>query len=126
MPDNLKSGVKSPCRYEPEINPTYQEWAEHHGLAVIPARVRKPRDKAKVESAVQIVERWVLAPLRNSRFFSILELNEAIREKLEELNGRPLKGIGRSREELLDSLDKPALRPLPKIPYDLFFRGRAP
>ena len=119
VPDNLKSGVKSPCRYEPEINPTYQEWAEHHGLAVIPARVRKPRDKAKVESAVQIVERWVLAPLRNSRFFSILELNEAIREKLEELNGRPLNGIGRSRKELLDSLDKPALRPLPKITYEI-------
>jgi len=119
VPDNLKSGVKSPCRYEPEINPTYQEWAEHNDVAVVPARVRKPRDKAKAEVAVQIVERWVLAPLRNSRFFSLVELNEAIRDKLQELNARLLKGVGRSRKELLESLDQPALRPLPQVPYEM-------
>lgn len=119
VPDNLKAGVKSPCRYEPEINPTYQEWAEHNGVAVVPARVRKPRDKAKAEVAVQIVERWVLAPLRNSRFFSLSELNEAIKAKLQELNARLLKGVGRSRKELLESLDKPALRPLPQVPYEM-------
>ena len=119
VPDNLKSGVKSPCRYEPEINPAYQEWAQHYGVAVIPARVRKPRDKAKVESAVLIVERWVLAPLRNRRFFSIAELNDAIRDQLEELNGRPLKGVGRSRQDLLDSVDRPALHPLSKTHYEI-------
>ena len=119
VPDNLKSGVKSPCRYEPEINPAYQEWAQHYGVAVIPARVRKPRDKAKVESAVLIVERWVLAPLRNRRFFSIAELNDAIRDQLEELNGRPLKGVGRSRQDLHDSVDRPALHPLPKDHYEI-------
>ena len=78
VPDNLKAGVKSPCYFEPDINRAYAEFAQHYGLAVIPARVRKPRDKAKVETGVQIVERWILAPLRKRTFFKIQEANEAI------------------------------------------------
>jgi transposase len=117
VPDNLKSGVKSPCRYEPEVNPTYQEWAEHNGVAVVPARVRKPRDKAKVEVGVQVAERWVLAPLRNRRFFSLDELNAALCEQLELLNGRPMAGVGASRRELFESVERPVLRPLPAEEY---------
>ena len=78
VPDNLKAGVKSPHRYEPDINPTYQEFARHYGVAVVPARSRKPKDKAKVEVGVQVVERWILAPLRDRTFFSLAELNQAI------------------------------------------------
>jgi transposase len=78
VPDNLVQGVKKPCRYEPDLNPTYQEMAEYYGLAVIPARVMRPRDKAKVEVGVQVVERWILARLRNRTFFSLAELNRAI------------------------------------------------
>ena len=86
VPDNLRSGVNKPCRYEPELNATYQDLADHYGVAVIPARVRKPKDKAKVEAGVQLVERWILACLRNRRFFSLEELNAAIAELLERLN----------------------------------------
>ncbi len=82
VPDNLKSGVTHPCRYEPDVNPTYLDLARHYGTTVIPARPGKPKDKAKVESAVLIVERWILAALRNHRFFSLAELNQAISEKL--------------------------------------------
>jgi transposase len=88
VPDNTKTGVTHPCRYEPDINPTYQELAEHYGAAVIPARAGKPRDKAKVESAVLVAERWILAALRNHTFFSLHELNQCIAQKLEELNNR--------------------------------------
>ncbi len=118
VPDNLKAGVKSPCRYEPEINPTYQEWAEHNDIAVVPARVRKPRDKAKAEVAVQIVERSILAPLRNQRFFSLEELNEAVADLLEQLNNRPLTKIGVSRRQLFEAEEKQALRPLPDTEYE--------
>src|SRR5882724_9519303 len=100
VPDNLKSGVTRAHRYEPEINPSYQDFAEHYGLAILPARVRKPRDKAKVEVGVQVVERWILARLRNRRFFSLGELNAAIAELLDQLNNRPFKkleGCRRSR-----------------------------
>ena len=76
----MKTGVTHPCRYEPDLNPTYQDLAEHYGTAVIPARVAKPKDKAKVESAVLIAERWILAALRNFTFFSLAELNQAIRK----------------------------------------------
>src|SRR5262249_6616717 len=86
VPDNLKSGVTQAHRYEPEINPAYQDFAEHYGLAILPARVRKPRDKAKVEVGVQVVERWILARLRNRTFFSLAELNAAITEFLQQLN----------------------------------------
>ena len=90
VPDNLKSGVTSPCRYEPELNPTYREFAAHYSVSVIPARVRKPRDKAKVENGVLQAERWILAPLRNRTFFDLAELNNAIREKLVEINQPPV------------------------------------
>ena len=86
VPDNLKSGVKHPSRYEPDLNPTYQELARHYGFAVIPARVRRPRDKAKVESGVQVVERWILARLRHQTFFDLTSLNQAIRQLLEEIS----------------------------------------
>jgi transposase len=113
VPDNLRSGVNRSCRYEPELNPTYHEMAVHYGVAVLPARVRKPRDKAKVESGVLVVERRVLAPLRNRTFFSLAELNEAIRELLVALNDRPLSKLPGSRRELFDQMDRPAMRPLP-------------
>lgn len=115
--DNLKSGVKKPCRYDPELNRTYAELADHYGVAVLPARVKKPRDKAKVENAVLQVTRWILARLRNETFFSLRELNARIRELLVELNGRPLKGLGLSRRELFEQVDRPALAPLPVSAY---------
>ena len=88
VPDNLKSGVVKACLYDPEINRTYAGMAAHYDTAIVPARPRKPRDKAKVEVGVQVVERWILARLRNRRFFSLAELNQAIRELLEDLNRR--------------------------------------
>jgi len=118
VPDNLKAGVKSPCRYEPDLNPSYQEMAQYYGLAVIPARSRKPKDKAKVEVGVQVVERWILARLRHRTFFSLTELNQAIRELLDGLNARPMQHLGSSRRELFERLDRPALRPLPAEPYE--------
>jgi transposase len=118
VPDNLKAGVKHPCRYEPDLNPTYQDLAQHYGVAVIPARVRKPKDKAKAEVGVQVVERWILARLRNRTFFSLADLNQAIRELLDELNTRLMKHLGRSRHELFEMLDQPALKPLPESPYE--------
>jgi len=117
VPDNLKSGVKDPCRYEPNINPSYQQLAEHYGIAVVPTRVRKPKDKAKVEVGVQVVERRILAPLRDRRFYSLAELNQAIRTLLLELNNRQMQGYGCSRKELFEKIDKPALKPLPANPY---------
>jgi len=118
VPDNLKAGVSKPCRYEPDINPTYQELAEHYGATVIPARSGKPRDKAKVESAVLVAERWILAALRNHTFFSLAELNKAIREKLSDLNSRRFQKLNTTRQELYETLDKPALKPLPAHRYE--------
>jgi transposase len=117
VPDNTKTGVKSPCRYEPELNPTYAEMARHYGLAVIPTRVRRPRDKAKVENAVLQAERWILARLRHRTFFSLAELNRAARELVVALNERRRKDLGVSRRELYEKLDRPALRPLPAERY---------
>jgi len=117
VPDNLKSGVSKTCRYEPEINPTYQDLASHYSVAIVPARVRKPKDKAKVEVAVQIVQRYILAALRKRTFFSLVELNAAIRELLERLNNRPFKKLPGTRTSRFMELDKPALRPLPTVPY---------
>ena len=117
VPDNLKAGVTKPCRYEPDLNPTYQDLAEHYGTTVIPARPGKPRDKAKVESAVLVAERWILAALRNHTFFSLTELNKAIREKLFELNNRRFQKLNTTRKILYDTIDKPALKPLPAHPY---------
>jgi len=118
VPDNLGQGVKKACRYEPDLNPTYQEMAEHYGLAVIPARVRRPRDKAKVEVGVQVVERWILARLRNWTFFSLAELNRAISKLLLELNDRQMEHLEKTRRELFEEVDRPALRPLPEKPYE--------
>jgi transposase len=113
VPDNLKSGVSRPCRYEPELNPTYQDLAMHYGVAVMPARVRRPRDKAKVEVGVQVVERWILARLRHRSFFSLAELNQAIGELLVRLNERSFHKLPGSRRSLFESLERPALRALP-------------
>lgn len=118
VPDNLKSGVTKPCRYEPDINPTYLDLAQHYGATVIPARPGKPRDKAKVESAVLIAERWILAPLRNRTFFSISELNKAIAEKITEFNTRRFQKLDANRKQLFEKIDKPTLRPLPETPYE--------
>jgi transposase len=118
VPDNLRAAVNHPSRYDPEINQTYQEMAEHYGVAVIPARVRRPRDKSKAEVGVQNVERWILARLRNQRFFSLFELNKAIRELLKDLNNRKMEHLGKSRKELFELVDKPALKPLPATPYE--------
>lgn len=115
--DNLKAGVTKPSRYEPGINRTYQDLADHYGFVVLPTRVRKPRDKAKVEVAVQIVERWVLARVRNRQFFSLAELNAAIQEGIADLNNRIMRKLGKSRTELFETLDRPALAPLPDTPY---------
>jgi transposase len=117
IPDNPKVGVKHPSRYEPDINPTYQDMAEHYNTVVLPARVRRPKDKAKVEVGVQVVERWILARLRNRTFFGLAELNQSIRELLEELNNRLMQHLGKSRRELFEELDRPALKPLPAEPY---------
>ena len=119
VPDNLKSGITTPCRYEAGVNRTYQELAAHYGAVVIPARSGKPRDKAKVEANVLVAQRWILAALRDQTFFSLVELNQAIREKLGELNGRPMQHLGASRRELYERLDRPVLKPLPAERYQL-------
>jgi transposase len=118
VPDNLKAGINHPSRYDPDINLTYQAMAEYFGVAVVPARVRKPRDKAKVEVGVQNVERWILARLRNQKFFSLFELNKAIRDLLEDLNNRTMEHLGKSRRELYELYDRPALKPLPATAYE--------
>jgi transposase len=118
IPDNLLSGITKACRYEPGINRTYQEMAVHYGTAVIPARVRKPKDKSKAENGVQLVQRWILAALRNRTFFSLAELNAAIRELLDKLNNKPFKKLTGSRMSWFLEIDKPALRPLPAVAFE--------
>jgi transposase len=125
VPDNLKSGVTSADRFEPVMNPAFAEFARHYGVAVIPARPKKPRDKAKVENAVQQVERWVLAPLRNHTFFSLDELNQAIALKVAELDVRLMKGPNASRRELFDEIDGPAMRALEMPRYQFASWKRA-
>lgn len=117
VPDNLKSGVSRACRYEPDINRTYEEMASHYGVAVIPARRMKPRDKAKVEAGVLVVERWILAALRKRKFFSLAEVNHAIEELLSRLNDRPFRKAAGTRRSLFEALDKPVLRALPAERY---------
>jgi transposase len=117
VPDNPKALVTSPDRYEPVLNPAFADFARFYDVAVIPARVRKPRDKAKVENAVLQVERWVLAPLRNQKFFSLEELSKAIEAKVRELDARVMKGYGLSRRELFEEVDRPAMRELPEGRY---------
>lgn len=118
VPDNLKGAVTRACRYEPELNRTYQELGHHYGTVMLPARPRKPQDKAKVEVGVQVAERWILAVLRNRQFFSLSEINREVRGLLLKLNRRPMRHAGKSREELFLETDKPALRPLPAAPYE--------
>jgi transposase len=119
VPDNAKTGVTKACRYEPDLNPTYSEMAAHYGVAVLPARPRKPRDKAKAESAVQLVQRWIVAALRKRTFFSLGEVNEAVRELLVLLNHKPFRKREGTRASLFAALDQPALRPLPVERYEI-------
>jgi transposase len=117
VPDNLKAGITKPSRYEPGINRTYQDLADHYDCVVLPTRIVRPRDKAKVEVAVQIVERFVLAKLRNRTFFSLAELNAAIAECVAAINAKVMQRVGKSRAELLEELERPALKALPSEPY---------
>jgi len=116
--DNLKAGVTRACFHEPMVNRTYSDLARHYGTAILPARPYRPKDKAKVEVGVQVVGRWILARLRNRRFYSLAALNEAIHGLLDDLNDRVLRGWGRSRRQLFDELDRPALVPLPDEHYE--------
>jgi len=118
VPDNLKSGVTKSCRYEPDIQSTYAEMAGHYGVAVVPARVRKPKDKAKVEAGVLLVERWILARLRHRVFCSLTELNRAIAELVGDLNRRPFKKLPGCRRSAFEAQDRAALQPLPATPYE--------
>jgi len=117
VPDNLKSGVTKADYFEPDVNLTYLEMAKYYGIAVIPARPRKPRDKALVENAVLLAERWILAALRNRRFFSLSSLNEAIRELLEKLNSHPFQKLPGSRRQIFEEEERQCLRQLPSAPY---------
>lgn len=117
VPDNLKSGVRKACRYDPDIHPGYQQLSAHYGVAIMPARPRKPKDKAKAEVGVQIIERWILARLRHHTFFSLAELNQCIAALLTEVNNKPFKQLEGTRQQWFESLDKPVLAPLPRQPY---------
>ena len=114
VPDNLKTGVTHASFYDPVLNRSYLELARHYGIGVVPARVRRPRDKPLAENGVQQVERWVLAPLRNRTFFSLDELNAAMAEKLSDLNARPLSADKTlTRAKLFEEREKPLLKGLP-------------
>ena len=119
VPDQLKSAITRSCRYEPGINRTYEELAAHYGAVVVPARPRKPRDKAAVENGVLLAQRWILARLRHQTFFRLDALNRAIRTLLDELNDRPMQQLGVSRRTRYARLDRPALQPLPATRYVL-------
>jgi len=117
VPDNLKSAVTRANRYDPDINESYQDMADHYGTVVLPARPYKPKDKSKAELSVKLVQRWILAKLRHIKFFSLHELNEAIWELLEDLNNRKMRHLNKSRRELFEELDQPALKALPDRTY---------
>ena len=119
VPDNLKSGVTKACRYDPETNRSYQEMAEYHGTCIFPTRAYSPRDKAKAEVAVQVAQRWIIAVLRNRKFYSLAEVNQVIRnECLEKINTRVMRHLGKSRRELWELYDRPNLKPLPQKRYE--------
>jgi transposase len=118
VPDNARALIADPDRYEPRASATVADLAAHYGTAVLPARPHRPRDKGKVEVAVQVVERWILARLRDRRFVTLTELDEAIGELLEELNGRPFKRLPGSRRSAYEALDRPTLKPLPVDRYE--------
>jgi transposase len=124
--DQLKSGVSKSCRYEPEGQRTYEDLATHYGTTLLPARPRSPRDKAKVEVGVQIAQRWILARIRDQVFHSLTELNARIRELLVDLNNRTMRRYGKSRQELFEAIERPALRPLPAGVFEFseWSRGR--
>ncbi len=117
VPDNLKSAVNKACRFDPDLNPTYHQLACYYGVAILPTRIRKPKDKAKVEGAVLLVERWILACLRHEAFYTLAQLNQRIAELLYRLNDKPFQKLPGSRASQFELLDKPALKPLPKQPY---------
>jgi len=117
--DNLESGVTRPCRYEPDLNPSYQELATHYNVAVLPARVRMPRDKVKVEAGVLLAQRWILARLCHQRFFSLAAIDTAIRPLLEALNRRPFKRLPGSRQSVFEAMECPALKPLPLTRHEM-------
>lgn len=119
VPDNTKTGVTRSCRYDPDLNPTYQELALHYGFGVVPARPYKPKDKAVVEAAVQVSQRWIVAALRHRQFFSVQEGNQAVRELLDKLNQRPFRKREGSRASVFAAVDQPALKPLPAERYDM-------
>ena len=119
VPDNLRSGVTRADRYEPEVNRTYAEMAQHYGCVVLPARVRRPRDKAKVEAAVLVAERWILAVLRHRTFATLGQVRVAVAELNDKLNDRQMRKLKRSRRQLFEELDKPALKPLPESRYEV-------
>lgn len=125
IPDNPRTGVSRACRYDPDLNPTYQEMAMHYGVGVVPARPYRPRDKAKVEVGVQIAERWIIAALRHHQFFRLEEVNRAIRELLERLNQRPFRKRQGSRSSIFASLERSALRSLPAERFDMSQWSRA-
>jgi transposase len=119
VPDNLKAGVARADRYDPDIAPAYQEFARYYGTAIVPARVRKPRDKAKAQAGVLLVQRWILAALRNQTLFSLVELNQAIRPLLERLNRKAFKKLPGSRLSAFEELEKPLLKPLPAQRFEV-------
>ena len=118
VPDNLKAAVNKPCYYEPELHPTFLEFSRHYGTLIMPTRPRKPKDKAKVETAVKLAKRWILARLRNRIFTTLYDMNKAIAELLERFNRKLMKKFGKSRLELFENLDKPNALPLPESPYE--------
>jgi transposase len=118
VPDNLKSAVSKHCRYEPDLNPTYADMAQHYGLCVLPARPRRPKDKSKVENGVLLAKRWILARLRDRVFYNLADLNQAIRMLVQDFNGRPLKRLKTTRQALFLELDKPNALALPPHPYE--------
>jgi transposase len=125
VPDQLRSTVSGPDRYDPEINPTYAELAQHYSIAIVPARAGEPRDKAKVEGAVLIAQRWIVACLRNIKFFSLSDLNAAVGVLLEKLNSRPFRKLQGNRRKAFEDLDRPILKSLPLTRWEVSERKRA-
>jgi transposase len=124
VPDNPKVGVTRPDYYDPDLNPTYAEFAQYYGTVILPARPYHARDKAKVEQGVLLAERWILAVLRNRIFYSLAELQTAVALLLERLNTRPMRRLGQSRREVFEAIERQALRPLPARPYELALWAR--
>jgi transposase len=119
VPDNARTAIVKASFYDPEVNRTYAEMAAHYGTAILPARPRKPRDKAKVEQAVLIVERWLLGRLRHRIFTSLADVDAALGELMTQLNDKQsLRRLGVTRRQLLEEIDRPALKELPSEPYE--------